>query len=116
MTLLTSPAWGDRPIPNRPRRGRLPANVVALARVPRLQVGDLCELCRGAVPANHGKRVRILRFDAKGIADVESLNGLLVVINTDTGKVIGQYYGCRIHPDNLRRIARPSLEEHRHAC
>lgn len=51
----------DRPaVVNVRRRGRYPRNVVAFWARPRLLVGDMAELCGGALPSNHGKRVRLI--------------------------------------------------------
>lgn len=87
------------------RRGRRPRNIIRFRERP-LEIGDICELCRGAIPSNHGKLVRITGWNQKhGGYDVESVRGLLDVRDIETGKPDGESDTAIVAPANLRRVS-----------
>jgi hypothetical protein len=102
----------DRPpVPRMRQRGRYTGNVVPIWSKPRLKPGDIAELCRGALPENHGKRVRILAREhgadlPKGDWwKIESLAGPLMTRNLGPdGPDAGGAVICLCNGDHLRRI------------
>ncbi len=101
--VLTSPHWGTQPIPNRKRRGRLPACITPLSSVPRLRIGALAEIRFEDARINHGTRVRILGFDAEGRVEISALQGQLAIVNA-SGEVVDHVQSGRIPAYCLRRI------------
>lgn len=93
------------PVANPPRRrGRLPRNVVRFTSRPRLAIGDVCELCRGALPENHGKQVQVMGISADGFADIAAVSTPMETYDLATGERTGQAWRTCIRLDNLRRI------------
>lgn len=92
------------------RRGRLPRNVLRF-RIRPLEPGDIAELCRGALPSNHGRRVRILAYNyQRGGYDIEAVSGYLDVFDVETGELDGQDRTSFANPNNLRRISNWKLK------
>ena len=100
------------PVINVKRRGRNPRNVVSIWSVPRLKPGDMAELCNGALPSNHGKKVRIIgraveqdlpRGDWWYIESVsEPLDMRDINSNLSDGQGMGE---CIVLAKSLRRVS-----------
>jgi len=101
------------PVINVPRRGRLPHGVTNIRSRPRLMPGDVAEMCGKALPANHGKRVRLIcrntDMEAPGeFWKVEAIDQDLTTIDMITGAVGGAYRVSNALASNLRRCAAPN--------
>ena len=92
------------PVANPRRRGRLPRNVVRLGSRPRLVIGDLCEMCRGALPENHGKHVRVVGFTDAGLVEIDAVSVPIEAYCLESGERLGQFWKSTTWPDNLRRV------------
>ncbi|MES2714198.1 MAG: hypothetical protein V4795_00435 [Pseudomonadota bacterium] len=88
----------DRPaVANGRRRGRLPSSVVRLNTPPRLQIGDLAELCNCRAE-NRGLRVRLLRQYDDGDWEIAPVQGLVVLMDGSPALY------AAAPPDKLRRV------------
>ena len=95
---------GNRPaVVNAPRRGRLPRCVALFSSHP-LKIGDLAELCRGALKANHGKVVRITGYlPITNDYEIEAVDGFLHTYDRDTGEATGLCASVKTSAHNVRK-------------
>ena len=102
----------DRPpVLNVRRRGSYKGNIQPIRTNSRIKPGDIAELCRGALPENHGKRVRVLARDWSASLPqgewwkIEALAEPLLTHKPGSDQVdIGRMFRCVCLVDNLRRV------------
>lgn len=93
----------------RPRKtpSQFPGVVVPISSRPRLNVGDVAEMCRDCLPGNRGKLVIITGFDDEGFFSIRSISESLDAIDIKTGEITPRcgFLG-RTKPENLYRRSR----------
>lgn len=103
----------DRPVlPKVRKRGRYCGNVLPIWSLTRLRPGDVAELCRGALPENHGKRVRLVEVVVRnGLPagewwSVEALSWPLATHDPNIADPGGKGWAmkCLCLASNLRRV------------
>lgn len=106
----------ERPaVVNERRRGRYPRNVVSFRSRPRLCAGDMAELCGGALPSNHGKKVRILQrtqgqnLPAGDWWDVESVWAPLDTRDVGRSQPDSQSMTAIVRDSYLRRVSNRTM-------
>lgn len=99
------------PVENVRRRGRYPRNVISFNSRPRLKPGDMAELCGTVLPANMGKRVRLVEIDSKYPSPgtwwrVIAIGSLLSTRDAETNAITNHLSdtACALS-SNLRRIS-----------
>ena len=94
--------------PNSKGRGRprryFNAKIISFSSRPRLMIGDVVELCRKALPGNHGKLAVITKFEDDGWVLLRSIDGPMDCRDIETGEIsYGTSYVSMIQPENLYR-------------
>lgn len=105
---MTTQATSPTPRRRAPRAAsayQFNARVIKLTTRPRLQVGDLVEMCGTVLPGNLGNVCIIIGFREDGWVLTESLTGLLDSRDIATGEVgYRDVLRCLSTPENLYRL------------